>query len=347
VKVLVISGKAPSLRNVARDIAYVLMLEGHQPRLLSYIVAHEDLRGICDAIIYVYPASPLFCAQYMLHFRDTRVLWRMPAAFYTTIEGRPSRKFIRHWMLRDCEFIANSRYTADKLAIAGFKVVDIIPHGLVPEMVAEARKLIPTTKRLLKHKHGNKVIIGAVAFWHARKGLDRLAEAVKFLYQKRKDFVVHLVSNKQTKRILGDVPGLFIDTIFGDRQREEIVAFMGACDWLVVPSLAEGFCLPIIEANSVGTPVIHCMYPPLNEVTDPEANLTFEYIDVKYVDINEGIDFELHLYDPRTLAKMMDYAIDMVKNNPQEYEKRRKLATRALERFNALELYRRLLRYLR
>jgi len=343
----IITSKATSLQNVAKDIAYVLMKRKHTPRIITYLSSPYSLAPLCDALIMIYPASPLFCSPQFLFYRDWKTYIEKPIIFYTTIEGRPSRKSLQEWMIRDVEFIANSQYTYEKLTEVGFTVIDIIPHALVKSQIESARELVPIARKNLQQLHGDKVIFGAIAFYHARKGLDYLASACVQLAQKRDDFVVHLVTNLETKRVLGDVPHLYIDTVFGTRAREEILAFMGACDFVIVPSLAEGFGLPLLEANAMGTPVIHCAYKPLTEISDLQNNITFEYRDIKYVDLQEGIDYEFHIYETKKLVEAMDYAIDMIKNDPQEYEKRCEKLKNVIKKYDAEKIYSRFIDYLK
>jgi len=204
-------------------------------------------------------------------------------------------------------------------------------------------KIVNAIRERLIRKHGDRVILGALAFWHKRKGLNLLAEAVKILSKKRDDFVVHLVTDTKTRGILGEVPNMYIDCVFGTKAREEILAFLGSLDYLIVPSLAEGFCLPLIEANVMGTPVIHCLYPPLSEISDVKNNITFDYDDVFYEDLHEGIDFELHYYSPKTLAESMEYALDLRIDDEDDYISRCNGVRRMIERFDAEKLYKRLI----
>ncbi len=338
------AGRATSLLNVAKDIAYVAQKRGHVPRIMSYVEAPSTLAKLSDGVIMIYPASPLFCAEYMLLYRDLRVHYDKPCIYYTMIEGRPRKHLIADWMLRDVEFVACSRYVRDKLQEAGFKVRAVVHHGLVREVIEEGRRLSSVARKHLERMHGGKVIFGVVSHSHVRKGLDFLAKAVSILSEKRDDFVVHLVTNPEAKRRIGDVPHIYIDAVFGTRSREEIMAFLSAIDYLIMPSLAEGFGLPLIEANACGTPAIHCAYPPLTEVSDLENNIVFEYDEVRHVYTGEGIEYEFHIYDPKRLAEAMDEAIDLRKSHEDDYRERRLKVTSILNRFDAEEIYPRLLK---
>lgn len=345
-KVLIVTSKATSLTNVAKDIATVLQKNGFIPRLTRITPSPFEIRNIADSVILIYPASPLFASPYFLMHRDYRKIAGIPSVFYATIEGKVTPYLVKSWMKRDLDFIANSKYTKNKLEEAGFGVTEVIYHGLVPEVVEEARKLVPAWRQHLESQFGDRVIFGTISFWHKRKGLDRLAQAVKLLQQKRDDFVVHLITSSDALKYISPSECLVIEHQFGKRTREEVLAWMGALDFLIVPSLAEGFGLPVIEANAMGTPVIHCAFPPLTEVTIPDANIMFFYDVMQELNLRDGILYELHYYKPQELMKAMNYAIDMIKNNKQEYEKRCKKAKESLDKFNAFEHYTKFIKYL-
>jgi len=339
----IIASKAVSLVNIAKDIAYVAMRRGHAPRITTYIDAPVSIAKMSDCAILVYPASPLFCAEYMLLYRELKVNHGVPCVYYTMIEGRPRKCHIAPWMIRDVEFVACSNYVREKLSEMGFRVLDVVPHGLVKEVLREAERLVPIARQNLKRLHGDKIIFGVVSHSHVRKGLQALARAINHLSERRKDFVVHIVTNPETKRKLQGVPNVYIDTVFGTRSREEILAFLGAIDFLVIPSFAEGFCLPLLEANAMGTIAIHCAYPPLTEISDLERNLSFSYEKIEFVNTGEGVEYELHIYDARVLADFMDYAIDIKTNYPSDYEDRKEKLKAVREKFDAEKLYGKLL----
>jgi len=343
-KVALLTSKATSLSNVGKDIGYVLHRHGHTPLLLSSLPPYWHVAELCDAVIIIYPASPLYCSHVFLWYRDFKLYEGKPIIFYTTIEGKPVMRRLKEWMYRDLEFIANSKYTYEKLIEAGLTVKGIIPHAIVRELVYEAEKLIPLARNNLKKLFPDKVIFGAIAFYHPRKGLENLAEAVAILGKKRKDFVVYLITSQKAKEALSPHECLHIDTVFGKRSREEILAWMGALDYLIVPSLAEGFCLPLLEANSMGTPVIHCAYPPLTEISDPRLNILFEYDRIESVDLEEGIEYEMHIYDPKALASAMEEAIELKRNDEKGYAKRRREVRKVIEKYDAFKHYTKLIR---
>ncbi len=61
----------------------------------------------------------------------------------------------------------------------------------------------------------------------------------------------------------GAVPGVHL---LGQVSRDDLLHLYSAARALVVPSLAEGFCLPVIEAQALGTPVIARPVPAVLEL---------------------------------------------------------------------------------
>ena len=343
-RIVIIAGKATSLLNVAKDIAHIAQKRGHVPRILRYIDAPSTLANIADGVILIYPTSPIFCAEYMLLYREMTLHYQIPIVYYTMIEGRPRRVHIRPWMIRDVEFTTVSKYVKEKLAEVGLRVKDVVYHGLLKETIEEAEKLTPIARKHLRKMHKDKIIFGVLSHTHPRKGLDKLASAVKILSEKRKDFIVHLVSSNKAEKLVMDTPNIYLDTVYGNRSRTEIFAFLGAIDYLIVPSYCEGFCLPIVEANAMKTPAIHCSYPPLTEVSDLENNIVFEYEHKEFVNTGEGIEYEYHIYDEKELANAMDEAIDLIKNNKEEYEEKSIKVSEYASNFDAEKLYPKLLK---
>jgi len=346
-KVLVITGKSASLMNVGRDIAMVLQKHDYIPRLFNYVIHYLDAVEIGDSAIFVYPVSPIFSAKVMLAYRDFKLHGGLDRCFYATIEGKVDMKVVQHWMRRDCSFVANSRYTAEKLMEAGFSVEGVVYHGLIPEIVEEARKLAKGYRNRIERDHPDKVTFCVVSTTHKRKGLQYLVEAVKILERKRDDFIVHLLTTKEGSRQIEGSKCLEVIPKYGTRPRTEVLAWIGGHHFMIIPSLAEGFCLPLIEANAMGVPVIHCEYPPLSEISDNSINITFDYEDVDYLDVHEGILYELHLYNPIELARCMEYAIEMYKKDYDNYVKISEKAKEVINKFNAEELYVELTKYIK
>ena len=341
-RLCIFCSKAVSLSNVGRDIAYVARTRGLETKVFTYIRPSFEVVSMCDAVVYVMTYSPVWCTHWVLNARDVYRGGRgRPVVFYGTVEGEVKRHLLHQWMLDCVPYVANSRYTKEKLERAGLQIVDVVYHGIVMEDVESAKSLVPSMRKYVRSRVGDGVVFGAILSDHPRKGLNTLLEAFRRVHERDRDAKLYLV----TPAAVEPVEGVYIDRGFGEYTRTEILALIGALDFLVIPSYCEGFGLPLIEANAMGVPAIHCNYPPLSEITC-NANIRFDYYDIRKVDLAEGILYEYHLYRVDDLVDSMLTAIDLVKNWRSAYEDSRAVAIENAKRFDARETYSKLLNIL-
>lgn len=338
----IFTSKAVSLSNVAKDIAYVVQQKGFVPRLFTYLTPSYEVRKMCDKVIYVMTYSPIWCTHWVLNARDVYRDGRgRPVVFYGTVEGEIKQHLVPDWMKYCVPYVANSYYTKSKLENAGIFVRDVVYHGVNFEEVKQAKKLVKTMRNYLESKLGNGVIFGAILSDHPRKGLQSLLQVFSKVREKDKDMRLYIL----TPTPVPPAQGLYHDDKFGKYSKIEILALMGAFDYLIIPSYCEGFGLPLIEANAMGTPVIHCNYPPLSEITS-EGNLTFDFVEIKKVDIREGVLYEYHIYNIDDFADVIFYAMDIKRFRREEYENLKKQVQEDSKRFDIVPLYSRLLEIL-
>ena len=341
-RLCILSSKATSLKNVSEDISFVASQKNYIPIVYTMLRSPFELYEAFDRIVFVMTFTPLYARAW---FGCARDVWRRgrgrPTVFYTTIEGLPKPNLVLDWMRDFAPIVANSEYTRRMLLRAGIRVIDLVYHGIIPDYVETAKPLVKGIRRKLEERLGEGVYFGVVSTSHPRKGLDYLLQAVKLVRQQTKEAKFVVITDTD----LSGVEGVYVEKSFGSHTREKILALMGAMDFMIVPSLCEGFGLIVIEANAMGRPVIHCQYPPLTEISG-EYNLMYPFNDVKFVDVGDGILYEFHIYDPRELASTILDAVDMVKNRKSEYIDRCEKAVSVLDRFNAYKLYKRLLEIL-
>lgn len=333
------------MKNVGADIADVASESGWVVRPVSAIASPHDVISIADAAIIVMPVNPVAAAPYMLLARDLRVR-KFPVVYYGPVEGRPSPLAIQKWMLGSFPIVAPSEYVRDKLVEVGFGVVDVVRHGVNLRLVERSKPYFAMARNKVRRGLENKVVFGTVAFYHVRKGLERLADAIRLVTQEVKDVHFIIVTTDRGRLKLGDLPNTTIETAFGARSRQEVFAWYSALDWVIIPSLAEGFGLPLIEANAVGAPVIHNALPPLMEITDETVNIVFQFDNVYEKNVGDGIVYEMHDYNPERLAKAILKAYDETVNARDEYVERKKRAIEHARRYDIRKLYPHLLKLL-
>jgi len=322
VKILIQTGKAVSLNEVARQIGYVAEQRGLVPVLNRYMPSFVSYRKLFNGAVFIYPLLPVWCNVWFYHYTVAKKELDGNVLFYTTVEGVPKKFLILDYVFRDCEFIAVSRYVKERLEKVGLRVIDVVHHGYPEYELTEIDQLAENYRRLIKANFGDKVIFGYVGDYNIRKGVDKLLTAVKELASKRRDFQVLLVTKKDVLSMIKDVPNVSFTSEFGVRSHVEIMAFYKAVDFLVFPTQAEGFGLPVLEANAVGRPAIIVDLPPYKEFTDLNLNLVVNHKNIRLVDTGDGVLYEIHEYDPKDLASEMERAIEMYRNYKSEYEDR-------------------------
>jgi len=332
--------------NVAKDIAQVARKQGHTPVCLDYLANAEDVRRMCDAAVIVMTFNPMLARSWFMLYRELKRRG-VPAVFYTTTEGRLPRRYVLPWMKRDLEVVANSLYTKSKIEEVGVAVIDVVLHGFSPEDVEVALKYRNAVRRELESKVGKGVIIGVVASGHPRKGHKFFGEVVRLVRQEVKEALFYIITTPAAATFYMGTDGVFVDTDFGNRGKSETLAYIAAFDFLAHPSLAEGFGLPVLEANALGVPAIHLAYPPLVEFSDPKLNYWVNYKQLIFDSFGEGIDYELHLYDPTEFAKAIVDAVKFKLDAPDEYEARREELRKAVAKYSIYELYPKLLSYIK
>jgi glycosyltransferase involved in cell wall biosynthesis len=120
----------------------------------------------------------------------------------------------------------------------------------------------------------NDKYIIAVGNARPRKNLERLIRAFKLLGQQNPNLKLVIVGKndwrmEEITNIVGDLANKIIFTGFiSEAEKQNLIKQASA---LVFPSVYEGFGLPIVEANVLGTPVICSDIPSFREVAGESA----------------------------------------------------------------------------
>jgi glycosyltransferase involved in cell wall biosynthesis len=332
--------RATSLRRVAEDVGRVLEELGFrvlEPLLYPDAVRFEQLRPSATYIVMAFDTIwgvPFFYLGYRAKADGVRYAW------YATVEGRVVRVPGTEWVFRELEFVANSKYTARKLAEAGARVRAVVYHGVDAQEAFERGALGPAVRRSLGFSERD-FVVGYVAGAYARKGHDLLAEVIKEVAKRDPSVKFAVVTQPQAADAYAGCPNTLALTSFGQKPREWMWGFYHAIDLYAHAALAEGFGMPILESLACGRPVVHADYEPLSEITTPETSFRVPVIDIRYADdpyhLKTGIEYEHHLYDPAEFAEVLLQAKDEVLRRRGELE--RACLERARE-FDARKVYR-------
>jgi glycosyltransferase involved in cell wall biosynthesis len=104
---------------------------------------------------------------------------------------------------------------------------------------------------------GGLPILLYVGFSTPRKGLEYLAEALRLMRSRAQLLVVGSWEKHYKERFLSALgPARHLATVVGYVPDSELLTYFAAADVFVLPSLLEGFGIPLVEAMAAGVPVV-------------------------------------------------------------------------------------------
>jgi len=341
-RVLVCPLQAVSIVNQANLIKRVIEQHGYECELRSSISAN-DVRDVENSAFLWFT---LATSPYLGGIAYPYMYGSKPKAIYVTVEGIPTQANIRYSPIKQFEFITVSRFVKRCLQEQGLKVRDWVHHGIDFDLIARAKQLSKQIRKELNQTFRGKVKLFFTGRFDPRKGLERLAEANRILLDRgMKDYVILLQSGHEVMSIFPQSNVSFVG-VFGAWDYTRTLAFMGACDYFIFPSMCEGFGLPVLEANAMGVPAIHAWMEPLDEFSSKDHNFTFDYAEIRMVRQDNLQYWVFHDYPPDWLADMIKYACEVYRNSKEEYKEYCRKAEEHAHEWDYRKTYKRLLAYL-
>ena len=124
----------------------------------------------------------------------------------------------------------------------------------------QGRYLLAVLSNLKPHKGLDDLLKAFVWLKESARGLEGLSDLKLVLAGQGTE---GLVSKESLLDMAGSIKGVHIK---GAVSKSELAELYQNAEALVVPSLAEGFCLPVVEAHAFGTPVISRPVPAVTEL---------------------------------------------------------------------------------
>lgn len=218
------------------------------------------------------------------------------------------------YVLRSCKkVIAVSSVIRDELVSNGVKQskIRVIQNAIECKYNDHQLKKHRVDKRRYLSIEEKEYLIGFVGRLSDEKGVNYLIEAASMLKKISIDFKIAIVGDGQKKNeliSLANSKGLDSEIIFAGFQKD-IEKWIPAFDVFVLPSLTEGTPMALLEAMSMGVPVIASAVGGVPSVLDHEVNgLLVEPGDSKALYKN----IKRLLYDPLLRKKLVYEAISTI-----------------------------------
>jgi len=307
---------ATSVLNQVNLIRRLLEEKGKQVVLKNFIALRDANASSVESILWFKLALP----EMLNECTYVYLMCNKPRAIYVTIEGIPILSPHTDANLLKIDVIANSNFTKECLTSVGMRVKDVVHHGVDYELCKKIFTVKDKLKQRMHEKFGNKCIFLVNARLDPRKGFPFLERALREVDNTHHGkFIVLMHVDKMPVEFKSKAYCYHIAK-FGSLKYLDVLKLMASVDYLIFPTLCEGFGLPLLEANAVGTPVVHSWFPPLSEFSSKDFNFVFDYMDKQLVKPQAGQYWVFHVYDPEHLADMIKFAIDVYFESREEYQ---------------------------
>ena len=191
--------------------------------------------------------------------------------------------------------------------------------GIKPEVIYNPLN-IDKPKKILK-------LISATRLTN-EKGYNRMIKLAKELSDKKIPFEWHVFTNKS------DIDS---DFFIARKPKLNIISDIAEADYLVQLSDSEGYCYSIVEALSVGTPVICTNIPVLKEIGVNKNNSYILNMDMSNINADKIYKEIPEVTNYKASECLLINYIDKIKSKYEE-EKRMKYKVRALDTYKRMNV---------
>lgn len=215
--------------------------------------------------------------------QNTRQLFKQPWIALTPIDGSPLND-PQVWHLKAADYpVAYSQFGVAEMRKAGIQP-DYIPHGIDCDVFKPGDKTAARKALCLAEDAFVVSIVAANKGYPARKAWPEALAGFKAFHDKHPEALLYCHTTKEPFASAGE--GIYFDVLyrhlnipesaiaFPDQQQlalnpsDDLIAeIYRASDVMLLPSMGEGFGLPVIEAQACGCPVITQACSAMTELT--------------------------------------------------------------------------------
>lgn len=344
-KIGVITGKAVSLQNVANDIASVFNKSGIEAIVFNERVPYFKAKKMFDKAIIFMVFDPLYVTPYLFDCTEY-IRAKITTITYLDVAGKPKEHMIRDWMRDKLYYVSNSNFSARMLREVGLNIKEVIYHGIDFDMVNEVYNDAMEMNEDTKSDMGVEVLFGTVCTCHPKKNLRGLSQAIRMVTEKIDNAGFIVVSKPEAEKLFKGIKNCIFDDSMGKMPRLESLALIGSFDFLIHPSVSEGFGLPVLECQAFGVPPIHGNFAPLTEISHPDASFRVPISKIEFNNFEEGVFYLCHYYEPEALAEQIEKAYLTYIEDKGRYRKMQNIAKENAKKFDAVKVYKAFEKYL-
>jgi glycosyltransferase involved in cell wall biosynthesis len=342
----VITSTSRVFANVAKHIAKVATEMGVSAKVYRGVVSTADLKMRNQSGIIVQRVDPVTSLSYILMSRNC-AKYGVPCVFYGSVEGLIDVKNIYAWILEG-RYIAVSNYVREKLEESGIPVEDVIYYGVDMEEIKYVRENIHLGEKYILDAGidpSKYIVVTTITPSSPSRGLWWLSKVAHEVAKLDAGIKFLVVTDERGLEYFNGLDNVVAKPDLGVLDRALALAVTGASHIYVMPSLAEGFGLPILEAMALGVPVVHADLPPTREFS---VGWRVPVVDVvKFVQKrphHTGVIYEHHLYRVEDFAKAVVEVAEMVRNNDETVKQYRQRAAEKATELDIRNVYTRLIR---
>lgn len=329
---LVTLRKAASFRNQADLIYKAAVQAGYEVKLDTIQDTFGRPKTKWDMLLAIIPIWPRYIFDMV---RLTAPWMASKHIIYGPVDGPLSTNINLFNLMKHMRIITPSHWCKEMLARSGVKVMDVVHHGINPADFEFEDKTRYTRLATLREEYPRKTIFFSNINPLHRKGFNELVKAIDILYHKvgtKFIFILH-TGLEQARKLCKNIektPQLVIEDAYNKLPFRAIAEKTAACDVFVLPSLLEGFGLPVLEAAACKKPIVCCDFAPLTEIIDEKSAWLFPFQTIKEEVWKNGSIAQLHQYRPADLANAMECAMKEKKESKEK-------AAAAFERSKAFD----------
>jgi glycosyltransferase involved in cell wall biosynthesis len=243
---------SPSVYYAAKDLGIPVVQTLHNYRLACPNALFLRNGLICEKCV----SGSLFYSIKYACYRNSRLQTIPLSAMLLT------HRALKTWNKKVDKYIALTKFAKDKFVENGINAnkITVKPNYIDKKFKSKISK---------NHKNNNILFVGRIS---KEKGLDILLEAWVQVKNK-KNGLLEIIGDGPLKQEFEQKYKEYSDIKFyGKLDNEIVLNYISNAKYIVVPSICfEGFPMTIVEAYSVGTPVISSNIGSLKEIVNNEV----------------------------------------------------------------------------